>query len=170
MLKEQLGDYAQSISLQSLYQFEARFFQCSLLRNNVLFITDYNHRHSNSNSNFDCNSTSYNYYYDSNVCNVNNGKRYMIFKFGRASIENGAIYAICEENNRFPMQQPWHCKYVMTYDELVQFFNSTTMPSYFQDKSSKCLFNTNNNTNNNNNHLNTPPSLSDDDESEEGKV
>ena len=149
LLQHSLGDCGYDTNLQSLYQFEARYFQCSLICNNVLFITDYNNdddsiddndinnnndngnnseinnnsnnsnnhnSNSNCNSKYDCRSE------ESNRQGKGKGKRYMIFKFGRCNPESGPLYAICQENNRFPYEQPWHCKYVMPWYQLIKFF------------------------------------------------
>ena len=143
-LQSKLGNYAYEIDLPNLYQFEARYFQVSLMHSNVLFVKEYNckpkskhpkqgrnhhhhHHHSGRKSHGYNNSIdTMNNSNSSNGGNSNNSengtvKQYMVFKFGRAN-RHGPIYGVCIENNRFPKQQPWHCKYIMTRNELLKFF------------------------------------------------
>ena len=96
-----LGLTKDNCDTQSIYQFEARYFQYSVLAKNIRFCKDFRHRTNNNNK----------------------GKSYMIFKFGSISQVTGTeIYAICEENNR-SKQQPWICQHIFTLDEMLQFFN-----------------------------------------------
>ena len=91
---------------QSIYQFEARYFQYSVLAKNIRFCKDYRTNNNNNNSS-----------------NNSNGISYMIFKFGKVSQVTGTeLYAICVENNR-PKQQPWICQHILTLDEMLKYFN-----------------------------------------------
>ena len=91
-----------AFDLTELYKFESRYFQCSLLHNNILFVNDYR------------------YHRDNNNLSKSKYKRYMIFRFGRSQ-RDSPLFAVCDENNRFPKQQPWHCKFILTTKELLQF-------------------------------------------------
>ena len=94
----------------SLYQFEGRYFQFSCLTGNCLFIRCWNH------------ASKYNREMKRNY------QQYMVFKFGNTCCKrNGSIetfYGFCEENDRKPKQQHWHCKYVFTIDQLITFMRS----------------------------------------------
>ena len=117
-------------NLQHLYQFEARYFQYSLLCHNILFIKDYSRNEKY--------------------------KEFMIFKFGHTRIVNSyndntdakdntdsmetrsrstststpnievALYGVCVKNDRYPAEQPWHCKYIKTLTELLKFFHANS--------------------------------------------
>ena len=92
-LCEKLGLSKDTCDTQSIYQFEARYFQYSVLGKRIRFCKD-----------------------------NRKGKEYMIFKFGRISqVTDTALYAICEENNR-SQQQPWMCQHIFTLKEMVKFF------------------------------------------------
>ena len=123
------GNYGtlKRFDLQALYRFEAKFFQYSMLRNNIRFIKNYQ-----------------------------TNKEYMIFKFGHSkkvcSKKNNrnsnsvALFAICEENDRWPRAQPWHCKHVVKLDQLLNFFSAMCLHSHHRP--------TNNNTNSTNSNDN----------------
>ena len=102
----------QTESVQSLYQFEAKYFQCSVLLHNVRFIKD-----------------------------LFGNREFLVFKFGHGKhlhynrnynknshknkhLSRVPLYGVCEMNNRFwDGAQPWHCRWIMTLDEMIRFFN-----------------------------------------------
>ena len=95
--------YRQNGDPTSLYRFEGRYFQLSCLTGNCLFIR----------------------YWNNNKRMKNNYQQYMVFKFGNTCVKNnGSIetfYGFCQENDRYPKKQHWHCKYIFTIDQLIKF-------------------------------------------------
>ena len=117
-LQNKLGIFGQQFDLTELYQFEARYFQYSLIKNNILFIHQYT---SDSDTKLSFNSQV------NDRVGDNFNKQFMIFKFGCSTHVHGvpstSLFGVCEENDRFPDQQPWYCKYVFYSHELFDFLS-----------------------------------------------
>ena len=159
-LQNKLGPFGLKFNLTELYQFEARYFQYSLIKNNILFIRQYgtiennningddfncNHKQKNHNLNVNKSTNKYCTYANTNIISkVNHNckttcKQLMIFKFGCACPNGGGrtslqLFGVCEENNRFPDQQPWHCKHVLYKHELFDFLSSLVSGGWGKDQ------------------------------------
>ena len=99
-------DYNLGDDLNCIYQSERRYFQYTLLQNNVRFIKVYN-----------CNG------------NDNHEREYFVFKLGHLTTNSQILYAICEENDnrdRFSSNknQAWCCSMIGTINELFEFIYS----------------------------------------------
>ena len=92
-LQQRLGSICSGIDYQTLYQFEARKFQYSLIMGDLRIVKDYK-----------------------------KGCDYLVFKFGRSNCNNTSFYGICERNDRHPLKQPWCCQYILTLNEMIEFF------------------------------------------------